>query len=84
MKIIVQGYEIETKEIYDIELVQNTRKVKVIISLIGKNQVVIGRHFPYETCTGQFNKYWQPYEDLYNKVKAQWEADKSDIPVFKL
>lgn len=84
MEIIVEGHKIETKDIWDIEHICNTREVWVIIKITGKPNISIGRRIPYETCTGQFQKYWQPYEVLYNLLKAKWEADKSETPIFKL
>lgn len=84
MEIIVQGHKIDTKDIWDIIHVSNTREVSITIKLTDKPDITIGRRIPYETGHGQFNRYWQPYEDLYESLKEKWEADKSDIQVFKL
>lgn len=83
-EIIVQGHKIDTKDIWDITHVYNTREVWVTVKVTGHKDIVIGRRIPYETCTGQFGKYWNPYEKLYNELKEKWEADKTDIPTFKI
>lgn len=84
MEIIIEGRKIDTLDIWDIELVTNTREAKIIIKVTDKPQIIIGRNIPYETRQGEFREYWRPYEKLYAEITKKWEADKSDIPVFKL
>lgn len=84
MKIVVCGHIIETTDIYDIVLITTTRNAAVVIKQINKPDVTIGKSIPYETRHGEFREYWDPYEKLYNDVKAKWEADKTELPIFKL
>ena len=84
MKIIIQGITVETTTICDIELITNTREAKIIITRVDLAPIVISRSIPYETRSGEFQGYWAPYKKLYNEIKAQWESDKIEIPVFKL
>ena len=84
MEIIIEGHKVDTKDIWDIEHISNTREVWVIIKVTNMPDIKIGRRIPYETSSGQFQQYWRPYEALYNSIKAKWESDKSEIPVFKL
>lgn len=84
MKIIVEGHEIDTLDIWDIKHIENTREVWVIVCVKDKPDVKIGRRIPYETYSHEFQEYWRPYKKLYKKLKEQWESDKNQIPVFKL
>lgn len=83
-EIIIEGHKVDTKDIWDIKLTTSTREASVTIKVTDKPDIVIGRTIPYETYSGQFRGYWEPYEALYKSIKEKWEADKSDIPVFKL
>jgi len=84
MKIIVEGHKIDMKDIWDIELITNTKFAMIIIKIVDKDKIVLVRHIPYETRHGEFQQYWEPYEKLYKSIKEKWEADKSEIEVFKL
>lgn len=84
MKIIVQGHTIETLDIWDIKLKTSSREVKVIIKITDKPNIEIRRDIKYETYSYEFSDIFATYEKLYNEIKAKWESDKSDIPVFKL
>lgn len=84
MEIIIQGHKIDTKDIWDIEHISDTRSVWIIIKVVGKPNINIGRNIPYETRQGEFQQYWQPYQKLYDDLKAKWEADKTDLQIFKL
>lgn len=84
MKIIIQGREIDTKEIWDIKLKTESRYVKLIIKITDKPNIEIGRNIVYETYPSEFREIYAPYERLYKEIKEKWEADKADIPIFKL
>lgn len=84
MKIIIEGREIDTLDIWDIVLETNTRNCAVVVKVKDSKPIIISRNIPYETRQGEFKQYWQPYENLYKELKAKWDADRSDTPVFKL
>lgn len=84
MNIIVQGHLIDTKDIWDITLVSNSREASVTIQLIGKEPICIYRKIPYDSTGSDVREYCRPYDELYKKVKAEWEKDKTDIPTFKI
>ena len=84
MEIIVQGHKIDTKEIYDIEYVSTGYRVDVVVKLIDKPKISVGRAIPYDSTPMTISGYKEPYKRLYNELKEKWEADKTDIPVFKL
>lgn len=84
MNIIVQGSQIDTKDIWDIELLNNSREICVIIKLIDKDNIHIGRSIDYETHSYEMNGIKKPYERLYNEVKEKWESDKTELEIFKL
>ncbi|MEB0262910.1 hypothetical protein [Mucilaginibacter sp. 10I4] len=84
MKIIIEGREVDTLDIWDIILETNTRNCSVIVKIKDSNPLIISRSIPYETRNGEFQQYWQPYKNLYKELKSKWDADKSEIPVFKL
>lgn len=83
-EIIIEGNKIDTKDIWDIELKTGSRWTGVIIKVTDKPNIEIGRSIPYETYPSQFRGYYDPYEKLFEQIKTKWEADKSDIPIFKL
>lgn len=84
MKIIIQGREVDTLDIWDIELNTESRFVNVIIKIKDAPQILIGRSIPYETYPTEFREIYAPYERIYKEIKEKWEADKADIPIFKL
>ncbi len=84
MEIIVEGRKIETKEIWKVSLITESRKCGVLIQLVDKCDIFIGRSIPYETYPSEFQGYYAPYKKLYAQIKEQWDADQLNIPVFKL
>ncbi len=82
--IVVEGHKIDTKEIFDIELILKSRECGVKIKLIDKPELYISRTIPYETYNSEFQGYYAPYKALYKSVKEQWEADKTELKIFKL
>lgn len=82
--IIVEGHAIDTKDIWQLELITSTRIAGIKIKIINNPDIFIYKNIPYETTLGRFSEYWQPFEKLYDKVKEKWEADKTDVPIFKL
>lgn len=84
MEIIIQGHKVDTKDIWDIIYEPKGRSVSVIVKITDKPIIVISRTIPYETYTSEFKEIYAPYKKLYNELKDKWEADKAELPVFKL
>jgi len=84
MEIIIEGHKVDTKDIWDVTLSKESRAVYILIKVIDKPDIKIGRTIPYETYSIEFADIYAPYEKLYKSVKEKWEADKADTPVFKL
>lgn len=84
MEIIVQGHTIDTKDIWDIQYESDSWKVSVTIKLTDKADIVIGRKVPWECSRFTMDGIVSPYKKLYTDIKTKWEADKSDLQVFKL
>ncbi len=82
--IVVEGHTIETKEIWEIKGIYKSRECGVKIKLIDKPTIYIGRSIPYETYPSEFRGYYAPYEKLEKSLIEQWEADKTELKVFKL
>lgn len=80
MKIIIEGHEVDTKDIWDVQYKADAWNVSVTIKITDKN----GRRVPWEISRMGMDNIVAPYEKLYKSIKEKWEADKSDIPVFKL
>ncbi len=83
-EIIIEGHKVDTKDIWDIEYNTNSRYVNVTVKVTGREDIVIGRSIAYETYPSQFEGINAPYKKLYKSIKEKWEADKSELPVFKL
>lgn len=83
-EIIIEGHKVDTKDIWDLKLVTESRVVKVVVKVTDKPDIVIGRNIPYETYASEFRGIYAPYEKLYLEIKQKWEADKTELPVFKL
>lgn len=84
MEIVIEGHKIDTKDIWDVIYEGNSRGVWVTIKLIDKPEIIIGRKIPYETYQYEMHEKFKPYIKLYDKIKEKWNADKSELPVFKL
>lgn len=84
MEIIIEGYKVDTLNIWDVELIENTREVWVVVKITDKPNINIGRTIPYETYQHEYAEIWKPFRKLYKSIKEKWEADKSETPVFKL
>jgi len=84
MEIIIEGHKVDTKDIWDVQLEKHSRSVSVVVRITDRHDVVIRRTIPYETYPSEFADIYAPYEKLYKSIKEKWEADKADIPVFKL
>ena len=91
MKIIVQGHEIETKEIYrivDIEYYKKmfmNRDAGFIIERIGgKPSITIGERIPYESSGYDIRRIRERWERLRKEVESKWNEDKIEIPILNL
>lgn len=83
-EIVVEGHKIDTKDIYDIVNLCNTRKAGFLIKMIEKPDIEISEKIPYETYNHEFSVYYAPYKRLMSSIKEKWEADKTELPIFKL
>ena len=83
MKIIVEGHEIETKEITSIEEA-GWRRHGFIITLIGNRKIDISIPEKYDMRPSECRIINDRYRRLRNKVEEMWEKDKTDVPIFNL
>jgi len=84
MEIIIEGHKVDTKDIWDVQYLEHSRSVSVVVKVTDKPDIIVHRTIPYETRPSEFEEYYAPYERLYKSIKEKWDADKLDIPVFKL
>lgn len=85
MEIIVEGYTIDTKNIWEIKDLGSSRFAGFKICMSPpEDSITIGRNIPYESTPYDIWGYNRPYDMLRKEIEAKWELDKSDIPVFKL
>ena len=83
MKILVEGIEIETKEILDIQEVTG-RQFGFIIYLANERKIRITEDMAYESTISERRHINNKYKRLKNEVISKWKEDKIDIPVFNL
>jgi hypothetical protein len=83
-EIIIEGHKVDTKDIWDIEWNAKSRYVNVTVKITDKPDIVIGRSITYETYNSEFAGIYAPYKRLYEELNNKWQADKSELPVFKL
>lgn len=84
MEIIIEGNKVDTKDIWDVQYNSDAWNVTVTVKITGKKDIVIGRRVPWEISPMGMYDIVAPYKKLYNSIKEKWEADKSELPVFKL
>lgn len=91
MKKIIQGHEIETREIYRILYIEHykrmfmNRNAGFIIERIGgKLSITIGERIPYETSGWDIRCIRERWDRLRKEVEAKWNEDKIEIPIFNL
>ena len=84
MEIIIEGHKVDTKDIWDIELITDSRYVGIRIRVIDKPDILIGRKIAYETYSSEYSNIYAPYKKLYSEVKEKWELDKTELQIFKL
>ena len=83
MKILVEGIEIETKEIVDIQEVTG-RQFGFVVYLSNDRKIRITEDMAYESTISERRCINNKYKRLKEQVVAKWEEDKIDIPVFNL
>ena len=83
MKILVEGIEIETKEIADIQEVKG-RKFGFVIYLSNDRKIRITEDMAYESTISERRYINNKYKRLKEQVVAKWKEDKIDVPVFNL
>jgi len=83
MKIIVEGHEIETREIVKIEEAGG-RRHGFVIHLIGPKTIDLTIPEEYESYSYELANINDRYRKLRNEVIEYWEKDKTDIPVLNL
>lgn len=84
MEIIIEGRKVDTLDIWDIEIVKNTREVYILVKITDDKPIKIGRHISCETYPSEFRDIYAPYEKLYDALKTKWNGDKIIVPIFKL
>lgn len=77
MKIIVEGYEIETREITHITEA-GRRRCGFIIHLTGNKSITIDQKEPYDAYPSEVAQINDKYRELRKKVVKEWEKDKAD------
>lgn len=81
--IIVEGRTIETKEIFAIEEA-GRRFHGFTIRMIDKPDIFIGKKEQYDMDNWEKREINGRYRNLREEVRKQWEADKTELKVFKL
>lgn len=90
MEIIVQGHKIDTKDIYEIVDIEAhktmflNRQAGFVIKLVDKPSITVGQSIPYESYPSEIGEIKRKWDKLMKSVIEKWEADKSDIQVFKI
>ena len=90
MKIVVLGKTIETREIYNIQDVEQgkscflNREAGFIIFLIDKSPLVFKQDIPYYSYASEISAIKQKWFELQTEVFEKWQLDKCDIPTFYL
>jgi|GEM_PF-3897734 hypothetical protein len=90
MKIIVQGHEVETKEIWDIVDIEKgktmflNREAGFIIKITDKPDIRIGQKIPYESYPSEIAEIKSKWHKQMNLIIAAWNTDKSETQVFKI
>lgn len=83
MEIIVEGYKIDTKDIWKIEGTKKRGYDGLVIGITDKPDIVLE-----EYTDNLFNHNRKAILDKYDKlrkaVEEKWNEDKNDIPTFKL
>lgn len=83
MKIIVEGTEIETRDIIMIKEA-GWRMHGFIIQLTEDREIHVTQKEVYDTTIDEACAINDMYRALKEKVREQWIKDKNDIPTFSL
>jgi len=81
--IVVEGQTIETKDIFSIEGAGH-RLHGFTIRMIDKPDIFIGENENYYMGNWEIREINDRYRKLREEIKKQWEADKTELKVFKL
>lgn len=81
--IRVEGHEIDTKDIVKITDA-GWRRIGFHIHLVGPKVIRVDRSEPYDMMPMDVAQLYRPYDELRDKIKNKWEADKSEIETFCL
>lgn len=84
MEIIIEGIKVDTKDIWAVDYSADAWEVSVTVRITDKPNIVIGKRVPWECSRFTMDGIVEPYKKLYESIKEKWEADKSDLPIFKL
>lgn len=92
MKILVENKVVETKDIADIVDIESGKKMFLnreagfkILFLDDKTpDMVFKDDIPYESYPHEIREIKQKWKNLMDAVIERWEADKTEIEVFKL
>lgn len=82
-EIIVKGYKIDTKDIWDISEYNKRGYAGIVISLVNEEQIVIKEYIDNLWNFKQSDAKAR-YRRLKEELTKKWNEDKSDVPVFKV
>ena len=83
-EIIVQGFKIDTKDIWEIEDLSTSRLAGFKVCLVGGREITVTKGIPYESYPSDIRNAHAPYDRLRESIEEKWKADKTDLPIFKL
>lgn len=83
MLIVVEGKEVETKDIVRI-VDAGWRMLGFVIQLTGDREVRFLEHEKYDSYPSEVAAISHRYRELRRKVEEYWEKDKNDIPCLSL
>lgn len=84
MEIIIEGRKVDTKDIWDITFESKSNYVCLIIKITDKPQIQISQSGLDSLYTCNRHNVVDRYERLYKSIKEKWEADKTELQIFKL
>lgn len=90
MEIIVQDKKIDTKDIVDIIDIEKNKKMFLnrqagfTIILVDKPSVSFWQNIPYESYPSEIADIKRKWRKLMDSVVEKWQADKNELPTFKL
>lgn len=90
MDIVVLGKKINTKEIFDIQEVEQektffiVREAGFIVHLIDKQPIIFSQVIPFNSYKSEIDAIKKDWATLQNEVYEKWQKDKSELEFFNL